>query len=396
MRQRLGTVVATVLGAVLVGMGMPLVAAADPMYPDPDPDPFYSAPADLAEKQPGDVVRTRRIDTWMYPNSDGWQVAFRSTNSLGIPILGVTTVLLPRGVENPPLVSYQAIINSLGTKCAPSRSLFNMELQESPGMMLGLERGWAVSVPDHLGPTGAYGAAKLGGMITLDSVRAVQRVAELGLDESPVALAGYSGGGMASAWAAALAPTYAPELDLTAVVAGGIPADLEQMADGLGLNPHPGFGLAFAAAIGLEREYPERLPISEQLNDTGMWLRDWTGNECRRFLLFHGAFRSAGEVATSTSLLASPEVREILRENSLRYFEGVPTAPLYVWQGTMDGLTPFDSVEEVARRYCAEGAPLTFVPYEIAEHMTTAVAGFPDAYEYIDARFRGEPAPTSC
>ncbi len=239
MRQRFGVFMTAVLGAVLVGMSVPLVAAADPMYPVPDPDPFYLAPADLDTKQPGDVVRTRRIDTWMYPNSDGWQVAFRSTNSLGNPILGVTTVLLPHGVANPPLVSYQAIINSLGTKCAPSRSLFNMELQESPGMMLGLERGWAVSVPDHLGPTGAYGAAKLGGMITLDSVRAVQRVAELGLTDSPVALAGYSGGGMASAWAAALAPTYAPELELAAVVAGGIPADLEQMADGLGLEPHP-------------------------------------------------------------------------------------------------------------------------------------------------------------
>lgn len=332
----------------------------------------------------------------MYANSDGWQIAFRSTNSTGHPILAVTTVLLPRGVANPPLVSYQAIVNSLGTKCAPSRSLFNLELQESPGLYLGLQRGWAVSVPDHLGPTGAYGAAKLGGMITLDSVRAVQRVAELGLSHSPVALAGYSGGGMASAWAAALAPSYAPELKLDAVVAGGIPADLEQMAQGLGFNPHPGFGLAFAAAIGLEREYPEQLPISSQLNATGLWLREWMSNECRRFLLFHGAFRSAGQLAASTSLMASSGAHQVLRDNSLRYFDGVPTAPLYLWHGTLDGLTPFDSVAETAHRYCAAGARLTFVPYEISEHMTTAVVGFPDAYEYVAARFRGEPAPTRC
>jgi hypothetical protein len=107
-------------------------------------------------------------------------------------------------------------------------------------------------------------------MITLDSVRAVQRLPELDLAHSPVALAGYSRGGMASAWAAALAPSYAPELDIAAVAAGGIPADLEQMAEGLGFNPHPGFGHAFAAAIGLEREYPDQLPISSQLNATGV------------------------------------------------------------------------------------------------------------------------------
>jgi hypothetical protein len=29
-----------------------------------------------------------------------------------------------------------------------------------------------------------------------------------------MAMAGYSGGGMATAWAAALAPDYAPELDI--------------------------------------------------------------------------------------------------------------------------------------------------------------------------------------
>ena len=396
MVSRSGAWLALILGALFLGAAIPAPAQAEPLYPWPDPDPFYLAPADLGVLRPGDVVRTRRIDTWMYANSDGWQVAFRSTNSTGHPILAVTTVLLPRGVANPPLVSYQAIVNSLGTKCAPSRSLFNLELQESPGLYLGLQRGWAVSVPDHLGPTGAYGAAKLGGMITLDSVRAVQRVAELGLSHSPVALAGYSGGGMASAWAAALAPSYAPELKLDAVVAGGIPADLEQMAQGLGFNPHPGFGLAFAAAIGLEREYPEQLPISSQLNATGLWLREWMSNECRRFLLFHGAFRSAGQLAASTSLMASSGAHQVLRDNSLRYFDGVPTAPLYLWHGTLDGLTPFDSVAETAHRYCAAGARLTFVPYEISEHMTTAVVGFPDAYEYVAARFRGEPAPTRC
>ncbi|WP_433195151.1 lipase family protein [Nocardia sp. CA-107356] len=383
------------LSIVSLGLlGLP--AQADPLYPTPDPDPFYSAPADLGALQPGDVVRTRKIDTGPYVGTEGWQVAFRSTNSQGNPVMGMTTVLLPIGVKNPPLVSYQALINSLGTQCNPSRSLFNGELQDAVGAMLPIERGWAISLPDYLGPTSAYGAARLSGMMTLDSVKAVQKVADLGLANSPVAIAGYSGGGMATAWAAALQPSYAPDLKLTAAVAGGIPADMEEMALALGFDPHPGFGLAFAAAMGLEREYPNRLPISDQLNQNGLWFREFTHDSCRRFLLFHGAFRSAEQMAASKSLMDSPEARAVLRENSLRYFPGVPTVPTFIWQGRFDTLTFFNPVAEVADRYCKAGAPVDFHPYEIAEHMTTAVAGFPDAWNYVEARFRGDPVPTTC
>ncbi|MGO4614452.1 lipase family protein [Nocardia sp. 2YAB30] len=371
-------------------------ATAQPLYPTPDPDPFYAAPPNLAAFQPGDVVRARRIDSGPYTGTDDWQVAFRSTNSQGNPVMGVTTVLLPPGVQNPPLVSYQALINSLGTRCSPSRSLFNGELDDAAGMMLPIRRGWAVSVPDYLGPTSAYSAARLSGMMTLDSVRAVRKVAELGLADSPVALAGYSGGGLATAWAAAMQPTYAPDLHLTAAVAGGIPADLGEMAHALGFNSHPGFGLAFAAAMGLEREYPDRVPVSDQLNETGLWFRDLTRDACRRFLLNEGAFRSAEQMAASKNLMDSPEVLAVLRENSLRYFEGVPTVPTFIWQGRFDTLTSFGPVAEVANRYCRAGARVLFHPYEISEHMTTAVAGFAEAWNYIDARFRGEPAPINC
>ncbi|MFC9997677.1 lipase family protein [Nocardia sp. NPDC127526] len=384
-----------VLSVVSVGW-LVAPATANPLYPTPDPDPFYHEPADLAGMQPGQVVRVRRTDTALFMGSDGWQVAFRSTNSAGNPIMGVTTVLMPPGVRNPPLVSYQALINSLGTQCSPSRSLFNGELQDSLGAMLPLGRGWAISMPDYLGPNVAYGAAKLGGMVTLDSVKAVRQVAELGLAEVPVVLAGYSGGGMATAWAGALQPSYAPDLKLAAVVAGGIPADLREMALALGFDPHPGFGLAFAAAMGLEREYPNRLPVSDQLNESGLWFRDFTKDACRRFLLFHGITRNAAQLAASKDMMNSPEAHAVLRENSLRYDDRVPTVPTFFWQGRFDTMTFFGPVEEVAQRYCRAGVPLMFRPYDIAEHLTTAVAGFPEAWDYVEARFRGDPAPTNC
>ncbi|MFD3430114.1 lipase family protein [Nocardia fluminea] len=394
--RRIFTAVLTALCyGLTVGVFAP-AATPEPHYPAPNPDPFFTAPADIGDFAPGDVVRQRKFNLGPYQGTDIWHVAFRSTNSAGNPIMGVTTVLIPAGVANPPLVSYQALINSLGTKCNPSTSLINDETPDAFGAVLPLGRGWAVALPDYLGPNVAYGAAKLSGMVTLDSVRALQRAPELGLGQSPIALAGYSGGGLATAWAAAMQPTYAPELNLAGVAAGGIPADLEQMALGIGFGHHPGFGLAWAAAMGLEREYPQRLPISDQLNGEGLWFRDFTADECRRFLLFHGVARSAEQLAATKSLMDSPEARAVLRENSLRYEPAVPETPMLIWQGVFDGLTPFDAVEDVATRYCAAGAPVTFSRYQIAEHMTTAVAGLPEAWNFLEARFRGEPAPTRC
>ncbi|WP_167472824.1 lipase family protein [Nocardia arthritidis] len=363
-------------------------ATAEPAYPTPDSDPFYSAPGNIADLRPGDVVQSRRIDSGYFPNADGWQISFRSTNSSGRPILGVTTVFLPRGVKNPPLISYQALINSLGTRCQPSRSIFNGELQDGPTAIVPLARGWAISIPDYLGPDVAYGAARMSGMVTLDSVRAVKRVTELGLADAPTVLAGYSGGGMATAWAAAEQPEYAPELKLTAAVAGGIPADLEQMARGLGFTAHPGFGLAFAAAMGLEREYPDRLPISDQLNAAGMAFREQNKDACRRMLLIDGLGHSADEFAKSKKLMDTPETYNVLHENSLRYFDRVPTVPMYIWQGKYDELTPFDTVSGIVDRYKKAGARVDFTPVDVSEHLTAAVIGFPEAWNYVEARLR--------
>ncbi|MGW5570941.1 lipase family protein [Nocardia thailandica] len=387
---------AALVAALLVtGLTAPS-AVGDPAYPTPDPDPFYAAPGELASLHPGDVVRTRQIDTTIFGGSTGWQVAFRSTNSVGKPIMATTTVMLPPGVSKPPLVSYQALINALGTQCSPSHSLFSGELQDGPGAVLPIMRGWAVSLPDYWGPQVAYAAGRLGGMVVLDSIRAVQKVPELGLAESPVGIAGYSGGALATSWAGALQPTYAPELKLAGVVAGGIPADLEQMARGLGFANHPGFGLAFAAAMGLEREYPDRLPISSQLNDEGLWFREFTKDACRRFLLFHGVLRNAEQLAARKDLMDSPEAFAVLRENSIRYSDLNPTAPHYYWQGIEDFLTPYDSVAETVGRYCRNNVPITFVPYNISEHMTAAVMGLPAAWEYMEARFRNEPVTSTC
>lgn len=389
---RLAAAVFAVLAVTLTCLP---AAQAQPTVPRPDPDPFYAAPADLGARTNGDVLRFRPVDVSRYGNADGWQILYRSTNSTGGPIAAVTTVLVPRGGVDRPLVSYQAIINALGTGCGPSHTLFTGELQEAPVLPLLLTRGWAVALPDHLGPNSAYGAARLGGQVTLDGIRAATRLPQAGLGRSPVGLVGYSGGGMASAWAGALAPAYAPELPIVGVAAGGVPANLNELANGLGTAPHPLFGLAFAATLGLEREYPTRIPVSADLSPEGIALRDQIANDCSQEIIDAGANRSALQVAKDPTQVESAAARSVFNENSVEFYPGAPSAPVHLWQGGADVLAPVASVAATARKWCDAGTPVDLVILP-GDHGPASLEGVPGTLAWMDGRFAGAPAPTNC
>ncbi|MCU1640631.1 MAG: lipase [Nocardia sp.] len=392
-------------GVITVGLVIVAVApaaSAEPSYPIADPDPFYAQPADMASHRPGDVLDSRVMPPLPYfPDTTVTMIKFRSTSSEGAPIAAVTTVLTPREHRpDGPVLSYQHIINGLGVQCAVSRVLYTTDpdlfVKESVALNVALRRGWSVALPDHLGPNVAYGAAKLGGQITLDGIRAVQRLPGLQAANSPVAMAGYSGGGMATAWAAAMASTYAPELRITGAAEGGVPMSLLKMVNSLGLQPHPAFGLAMAAAIGLEREYPDRLPISTQMNQRGLAARNAMANGCTNEIMAVGAGHSAGEFAASTSMIDDPAVRGVLEENSLELYDGIPNMPVFEWHSPSDPLIPVDAIVNTDRRYCAAGVTLDMDMNGSPEHLSAAVLGMPSALAWLDARFRGEPAPSNC
>ncbi len=401
-RRRLARAIGAMVAGLVLVASMAGAATSAPLYPEPDPDPFYATPADIADRKPGDVIATRVMPPLaIFPETTVTVVRFRSTSSEGKPIAATTTVLTPKAHRaDGPLLSFQHIINGLGSECSVSRVLYtgdpNLIVREAPGWNVLLARGWSVALPDHLGPNFAYGAAKLGGQITLDGIRAVKQVTELGVQRSPVAMVGYSGGGMATAWAAALQPKYAPELDIAGAAMGGVPMNLVKMLEGLGLNPHPVFGLAFAAGFGLEREYPTRFPLSEQLNERGLAARAQIANSCTNDILSTGAGHGALDFAKTTSMINDDTARAVVEENSLELYDGVPKTPVFEWHSPIDGLIPIDAVVNTDKRWCAAGAKVQAEQIPVPDHLTAAVLGIPAALNWLDARFRGEPAPSNC
>ncbi|WP_434086123.1 lipase family protein [Nocardia sputorum] len=84
---------------------------------------------------------------------------------------------------------------------------------------------------------------------------------------------GYSGGAIATGWAAEPKRDYAPELNVVGTAEGGIPADLSaalRMANG-----NLSAGLIFAGALGVSREYPELRRFLDD-NANGLGRQRWT------------------------------------------------------------------------------------------------------------------------
>ena len=69
-----------------------------------------------------------------------------------------------------------------------------------------LQQGYTVVTSDYEGPADDFGAGRESGEGTLDAIRAADHQLRVSTRRTPVALTGYSGGSIASMWAAQLQP----------------------------------------------------------------------------------------------------------------------------------------------------------------------------------------------
>lgn len=367
------------------------------------PAPFYHAdPEELAAASNGTVINSRPAAMPAFAGYEVTEIAYRSTDSHDAPILATATVVRPPHARpDGPVLSYQHYLNALGQGCAPTETLVNPTLETVQDnamafLRVRLDRGWTVIIPDHLGPKVAYPGGELSGRIVLDGMRAVRDDPRFESRHSRFGALGYSGGGIASAWTANLHDTYAPDVNLVGVAQGGVPTDMTTMARMIGNNPHPAFGLAFAAAIGMAREYPEQVQLGGKLTPQGWDLYHQLKERCTASLLSLGAFRSVPMVLKSGNLMAEEGLMDAFARNSIHLSPDVPRVPVFMWHSRTDPLVPYWDAEDTAKRYCREGAELTWQPGLAPEHLIGAVEKLTPAMNWLQARFDGVPAGRAC
>ena len=370
---------------------------------DPQPGPFYHAdPEVLAGAANGRVINSRVVGMPAFAGYRVTEIAYRSTDTGDRPILATATVVRPPGARpDGPVLSYQHYLNALGQSCAPTETLVNPTLETVQDNAMAflrpqLDRGWTVIIPDHLGPKVAYPVGRLSARIVLDGMRAVRDDPRFESRGSRFAALGYSGGGIASAWVATMHDDYAPDVDLVGVAQGGVPTDMTTMARMIGNTPHPAFGLAFAAAVGMAREYPEDIRLEEKLTPEGWSLFHQMRGRCTATLLVAGALRSVPMVLRGGDLMAEEGLMRAFADNSVRLSPDVPRVPVFMWHSVTDPLVPFWDAEDTAERYCREGAPITWEPGLAPEHLLGAVEKLPAAMNWLQQRFDGLPAGRAC
>jgi hypothetical protein len=294
------------------------------------------------------------------------------------------------------LVAYNVGSHGLGPDCAPSYLVRQGADFEEPVMAGALARGWAVVVSDYEGSgtpgPHTYGSGLATGRSVLDGARAAQRLPELGLNATaPVALWGYSEGGLATAWAAELAPAYAPELDIVGAAAGGVPANLGNVARKIDGGPLSGFVLA--AAVGLDRAYPAmRLP--GLLNESGRIAAEAVSTMCQYEWTMAFANKRMADFTTVANPLELPRVRAILDANTLG--RNNPGVPLYIYESVRDEFMPLEDVRALVGTYCGYGLPVSYYEDAFSEHISLAGQGAPAAIAWLGDRFAGTAPPSSC
>ncbi|MFD4460363.1 lipase family protein [Nocardia sp. NPDC058480] len=373
----------------------------------PPDDPFYATPPGIDALAPGTVVRSRPVEVALFgvirQRIAAWQLLYRTCDLDGAPEVSVTTVLLPWGASARPrpLVSFQCAIDAVAPQCFPSyalrrgaRTIGSIAPLELPIIAMALEQGWAVSVPDHEGLGGRFGAAREPGYRALDGIRAAIDFAPMALTPStPVALWGYSGGGLATAWAAELAAEYAPELNIVGAVAGSPVGDPAAAFERLNGGWFAGFPAAFVA--GLRQAYPELGPLLHDHLDARY--RELLGEAEERStfaLLLRFARRDVSRHLRGGigELLAEPVLRRILAD--IEPGTRAPAAPLLIVQGVNDEVIAVADIDAHVRRYQQAGATVRYLRVRRGSHLPLEFLIVPAILDWLTDRFASRPAPT--
>ncbi|RJL23646.1 lipase family protein [Bailinhaonella thermotolerans] len=399
MRRRWARFFAAFLPAVCVAAALVPPAHAAP----PQTHPFYQPPSPLPPGNPGDLIRHEEITAYADPaktlrlDAHSWRIMYHSTSATGERIAVTGSYFVPKGIYlgKRPLVAFAVGTKGLGDLCAPSWGLTLGQDYEGLAIKSYLEKGWAVVVTDYekLGTPGdhTYMVGQSQGRVVLDALRAAVRFPRYGArPDAPMAVVGYSQGGASAGWAAQLHPSYAPELPVKGVAAGGTPADLDAVAKSLDGSPF--FMFLAAAAVGLTSAYPE-LPFEEHLNEKGRELLEDGRDDCLAEAIPKGIGKRMSDFV-DVDLLNTPAWQARLKENRLG---GVaPAMPVLMYHSLIDEIIPFAQAKTLRAEWCGKGANLEWRQYLRGEHAALMYTALGPTQQWIEDRLKGRSTDGNC
>lgn len=358
----------------------------------PADDPFYSQPDDLGSLEPGQVITSRPVDIRMLRRRldvDAWHIKFRTSTPDGAPAAGIATVLLPRSRPNgtrQPLLAYQPAIDSLGAEGDPSYTLRRGDHLELPLMRLALRRGWVVVAVDWTGPAHAFVDLPLAARFVLDAIRAAIAFQPAGLEpDAPVGLWGYSGGALATLFAAEQHPQYAPELNIVGAAAGGAGVDVLS-SPGMFEAGNLLSGIPFGACIAASRTFAD-FDLDGHLTPHGRAMVAAAEQMTMEQLALSFPFLRMSSILTVPSILDVPGTRAAFE--ATRCGQAAPSTSLFLYHAIHDQAPAIADVDELVETYRRDGVDVTYRRYRLGEHLIVMFRAVRPALRFLANRFRG-------
>ena len=380
----------------------------------PSEDPFYKPDPGYESNPVGTILRTRILNNqvgiliFAAKVQKTIQLLVRSEDTHGNANAIVTTIFVPYNADPTKLLSFQVAEDSASFDCSPSYAFqvgasldtVTTSQLEQAFMYAPLEKGWYVVAPDYEGPTSSFGVGGQAGKATLNSVRAALASGNLtGISpNAKVSYWGYSGGSLATGWAALLQPTYAPELQKNSVgfAYGGILASVASTAK---TNMGGLFaGFVVAAINGLSTQYPALdAAIQQQTRPEKLAEFRLAKHMCTIEELPFYAFRSWNYYFAAGSLVLNlPAVVDCTNDNDMVLSKLVPQTPLFFYNSRFDEILDSTVADKLYSRLCAAGVTIDYRQDILGGHLTQYVLGGGSAWTWIQARMAGTPLASGC
>lgn len=391
---------------------------------------FYDPPATLPAAN-GALVRSEPLPLALsLPGIDGplpgtaTRLMYKSTDADGQPVAVTGAYIEPTpgwshgGAR--PLVALGPGTLGQGDQCSASMGLEHPLSLRDDSVSVGYEdlaiyrllaAGVAVVVTDYVG-LGAtdrvhtYVNRVDEGHALLDAARAAHQVTGASITSaSKVGLYGYSQGGGASAGAAELQPSYAPDLNVVGAYSGAPPAnlgDVTKAIDGSELTAAIGWALN-----GFLRYHPELKPILDaHINATGQAALDDVKTRCiGDAILAYGGRHTTGWTTDGRSvsdiIASEPAAQAVVDQQRIGTIK--PAVPVRIATGVADNLVPHKQARQLAVDWCAKGANVDYnavvipsVADPLLNHLAPFVADQGNAISWMTDRLAGKAATSNC
>ena len=379
---------------------------------------FYEVPpVDEFPKKLGALIRCEARKIKGLKKASAFRIMYTSEAPDGSPRASTGLIFVPnkkapkRGRH---VVAWSHGTVGLGVSCAPSRALKKITpkgIGSFDWINSMLKRNWVVAATDYigLGTTGPnagsplYLVGKSGAIDTINSVRAARKLTTTKARKT-FAVYGHSQGGQSSLFVGSVAPDYAPELKLKGVAAADpaaeVVSEVNQVWDqSIGWVIGPPVVLSWPAA-------DSRLDPAEIVGNAGLAQYQKLARECigpaalkglEDRLVFGSFFVENPMNSPAWAKFAAEQVTP-----------RVKAAPVFIGQNTADGVVLANTIAKLQTEWCAAPRNKTKLKMNwvkepnqgflnsLTIHANAAAYQAPFVIKWIDKRFEGKKAPSSC